>query len=218
MIDVSRLVSNYWKKESQEVKDAYANIAKEIDVELKEKRKHDKKLPVIWKIDKKIKKQKRNSKRNLKNTNNNNNNNNSLTSKFRNTTEITFEFQNFSIPDNEPNQKILRSPQELNSLENSPPSSISSLTEFPGIIQEYNNFVSYDNSCKSSLNGSEEENYDNQPVYNLNTCNQNLNQVYGSRLNAIVSPEYNYDLNIINDNIFNVPYNWDMNDHPCMRI
>src|SRR4051812_4648580 len=32
MIDVSRLVSNYWKNESKEVKDAYTEIAKKIDV------------------------------------------------------------------------------------------------------------------------------------------------------------------------------------------
>src|ERR1043165_3257448 len=63
MIEVSRLVSNHWKNESDQVKEAYVKIAKEIDVELKEKRKHDKKCPVIWKMDKKSKKQKRKTKR-----------------------------------------------------------------------------------------------------------------------------------------------------------
>ncbi|RIA99544.1 hypothetical protein C1645_747075 [Glomus cerebriforme] len=201
MIDVSKLVSNYWKNESKEIKDGYAKIAKEIDIELKEKRKHDKKCPVIWKIDKKSKKQKRISRRNLKNNNSTNN------------SETMFELQKCSVPLNEPNQKILRSCQEMDShtsLESSP-SSISS-SEFPGFIQ---NFVNYDNSCESQSNESEEENYDCQPVYNMNTCDQNLNQIYYPRLNAIDnSPEYNfisYDIN----NLF-VQYNWGMSN-PCIN-
>src|SRR5690242_16993992 len=36
MIDVSKLVSNQWKNERNEVKETYIKIAKEIDVELKE--------------------------------------------------------------------------------------------------------------------------------------------------------------------------------------
>jgi len=53
MIDVSKLVSKHWKDERDEVKETYMKIAKEIDVELKEKRKHDKVVcPVVWKNDK----------------------------------------------------------------------------------------------------------------------------------------------------------------------
>ncbi|CAB4483066.1 unnamed protein product [Rhizophagus irregularis] len=150
MIDVSRLVSNFWKHETKEVKDAYAEIAKKIDVELKEKRKHDKKCPVIWKIDKKSKKQKK-----------------------RNTTEIAFESPNYSIPINEPN----RSSGEMSSqtsLQNSPISA-SPLISFPGIIPAGYDVMNYDNSYESQSNESEEETYD---LYNL--CDQNLNPIYNS--------------------------------------
>ncbi|RGB21564.1 hypothetical protein C1646_600417, partial [Rhizophagus diaphanus] len=34
MTDVSKLVSNYWKGEPDNVKDAYRKIAKEVEVEL----------------------------------------------------------------------------------------------------------------------------------------------------------------------------------------
>jgi hypothetical protein len=197
MIDVSRLVSNYWKNETKEVKDAYIEIAKKIDVELKEKRKHDKKCPVIWKDEKKSKKQKRGSRRNPKNKE-------STTTEFRNTTEIAFELPHYSIPVNEPNQRILRSPEELNSqtsLENSPISS-SPLMGFPGIIQGGYDIMSYDNSYESQSNESEEETYD---YYNLNNniCNQNL--IYNSS-------GYN---NFVSYGNLIVPY-WNMNE-PCIN-
>ncbi|PKK73688.1 hypothetical protein RhiirC2_740302 [Rhizophagus irregularis] len=195
MIDVSRLVSNFWKHETKEVKDAYAEIAKKIDVELKEKRKHDKKCPVIWKIDKKSKKQKRGSRRNSKN---NDSTNNSST-KFRNTTEIAFESPNYSIPINEPN----RSSGEMSSqtsLQNSPISA-SPLIGFPGIIPAGYDVMNYDNSYESQSNESEEETYD---LYNL--CDQNLNPIYNSSAGFS---------NFVYENIY-VPYNWNMND-PCIN-
>ncbi|PKC72282.1 hypothetical protein RhiirA1_492790 [Rhizophagus irregularis] len=195
MIDVSRLVSNFWKHETKEVKDAYAEIAKKIDVELKEKRKHDKKCPVIWKIDKKSKKQKKGSRRNSKN---NDSTNNSST-KFRNTTEIAFESPNYSIPINEPN----RSSGEMSSqtsLQNSPISA-SPLISFPGIIPAGYDVMNYDNSYESQSNESEEETYD---LYNL--CDQNLNPIYNSSAGFS---------NFVYENIY-VPYNWNMND-PCIN-
>ncbi|GBB90308.1 hypothetical protein RclHR1_01720029 [Rhizophagus clarus] len=189
MIDVSKLVSNYWKNESKEVKEAYAEIAKKIDVELKEKRKHDKKCPVIWKSDKKSKKQKRVSR---KNSNNNDSTNNSLT-KFRNTTEIPFGLQDYPIPvNNEPSN------HSQTSLESSPIST-PPLMGYPGIVQGYN-VINYDNSYECQSNESEEETHE---LYNLNICDQNLNQIYNSS-------GYNNFVNY--DNLFNVPLNWNMNN------
>ena len=39
MMNVSKIVSSCWKKEKMEVKDAYKKIAKEVEKQLKEKRK-----------------------------------------------------------------------------------------------------------------------------------------------------------------------------------
>lgn len=229
MIDVSRLVSNRWKNESDQVKEEYVKIAKEIDVELKEKRKHDKKCPVVWKTDKKSKKPKRKSRKNFLNnnnsTNNNHNNHNNINTLTKiNTSDIAFEFHNFSIPAHEDNQKTLRSLEEVDSqssLENSPNSISYPLINFP--VFQGCEFINYGNSCESPSNESEEENFECQPVYSLSPCEQNLNPVYCSRYNAIEGQinsqgsEYNnivnYDLNI--NNLF-VPYSWDMND-PCIN-
>ncbi|CAI2161959.1 3317_t:CDS:1 [Funneliformis geosporum] len=205
MIDVSKLVSNRWKNESDEVKKGYRKIAKEIDVELKEKRKHDKVCPVVWKVDKKSKKQKRNSRKIPRN----NSTSDSLTKvKSVNTKEITFEFQNCFIPEN---QKTLRSTDKVNvqsDFENSPNPVYYPLVEFPEMIQECN-FGSHDHSCGSPSNESEE---DYHPAFHLNTC---LNPVYCSRMDPIenqINPqvlEYvNYDLH----NHFLPQYNWNLNN------
>src|SRR5207248_2717495 len=49
MTDVSKLVSNYWKNETELVKDAYRKIAQEVEVELSEKRKETVSYRVVWK-------------------------------------------------------------------------------------------------------------------------------------------------------------------------
>ncbi|GBB87372.1 hypothetical protein RclHR1_13820002 [Rhizophagus clarus] len=49
MTDVSKLVSNYWKSEPENVKDAYRKIAQEVEVELNEKRKMTVSYKIVWK-------------------------------------------------------------------------------------------------------------------------------------------------------------------------
>ncbi|CAB4379969.1 unnamed protein product [Rhizophagus irregularis] len=49
MTDVSKLVSNYWKGEPDNVKDAYRKIAQEVEVELNEKRKKTASYKIVWK-------------------------------------------------------------------------------------------------------------------------------------------------------------------------
>ncbi|CAG8436526.1 7150_t:CDS:1 [Funneliformis mosseae] len=211
MIDVSKLVSYRWKNESEEVKKAYMKIAKEIDEELKEKRKHDKVCPVVWKVDKKSKKQKRNSKKCSKN----NSTSDSLTDlkgAAADTTEITYEFQNCSISENQKTSRSLDKVNVQSSFENSLNPVSYPLVEFSGMISG-GDFRSFDHSCGSPSNDSEEE-----YAYHLNACDQNLYPVYCTRMYPIenqINPqvlEYdnfvNYDLH----NNFLPQHNWNLNN------
>jgi hypothetical protein len=65
MTDVSKLVSNYWKNEPENVKDAYRKIAQEVEVELNEKRKKTVSYKIVWK-NSKYSARKRNQCANLK--------------------------------------------------------------------------------------------------------------------------------------------------------
>ncbi|CAJ0898841.1 7233_t:CDS:2 [Entrophospora sp. SA101] len=49
MTDVSKLVSFYWKNELESVKDAYREIAQEVEIKLKEIRKKEVNSRVVWK-------------------------------------------------------------------------------------------------------------------------------------------------------------------------
>src|SRR5690349_6610441 len=49
MTDVSKLVSSYWKNETELVKDAYRKISQEVEIELSEKRKKTVSYRVVWK-------------------------------------------------------------------------------------------------------------------------------------------------------------------------
>src|SRR3954451_14115050 len=64
MTDVSKLVSKYWNNEPENVKNEYRRIAREVEMELNEKREKAITYKVVWKNSKNSKYYSRNLKRN----------------------------------------------------------------------------------------------------------------------------------------------------------
>ncbi|CAG8445807.1 5587_t:CDS:1 [Diversispora eburnea] len=92
MTDVSKLVSLHWNNESEMVKDFYKKIAKQVEDELNEKKKHNQKSirRVIWKNSKRSKKNKLHYLNGAKKSNNVNTKNKSTN--ITNNVNVVYEF------------------------------------------------------------------------------------------------------------------------------
>lgn len=211
MTDVSKLVSNYWKSEPENVKDAYRKIAQEVEVELNEKRKKTVSYKIVWK-NSKYSSRKRNQCEKIK----------------KNKTEVNTKFRP-AVPSNEkifyqfvpafPDTESTSKPPKKNNKENKSssvgPKNPCNLPENPNsqnveinYIQESNDI--YDNSNSNSdlefnLNGNQFcPSYDLQleqfvvnPITNIEECilvDENVDLLYLQNFQNLNIPYFNQPL------------------------
>ncbi|CAG8471961.1 1222_t:CDS:2 [Diversispora eburnea] len=167
MTEVSKVVSYFWKNEKQNVKDAYKEIAKEVENELIENRKKDlSTVRVVWKNSKLSRKRKQNVK--CSNNNNNHPSNNPLCISFDEMGNNNNNSNNSSSFQQQLNDESLKQVDSIDSIYEfvsvSPPGLIASP---PHLSSDSSNY-SLDSSETTPILGVETPNL--TPNSNLEVC------------------------------------------------